>query len=70
MTYSEKPVLIALSKFIKGLIPQDLSRLKNRSTIVNLFDIAPRAETYKPTTVLGLSDFQLLYNVMVPFFNE
>lgn len=70
LTYTEKPVLIALSEFIKGLIPDHLTELKDRPSIISVSEYPSRGLTKKPTAVLRFSHFQLLCEVITPFFDQ
>jgi hypothetical protein len=70
LTISEKPVLIALSDFIKELIPNYLLNLKNRSTIIGLSDVPSRSLTRKPKVKLSFSYFQLICEIIIPFFDK
>ena len=68
--YTEKPVLIAIAEYLKGLIPTHLSELKDRQTLVTIFDTPARSERRKPTTTLAFTHLQFLFEVIVPFFDN
>lgn len=70
--YTEKPVLDALAGFIKGLIPEHLPELKYRSSIISVSDYPSRDRglNESPTSVLRFSHSLLLWEVIIPFFEN